>query len=488
MNITISQRLTGPRYIPLFYETLDEKTKAAFNKAGSTYTDYISGGTENHKTMQYTGPLVLPWYTDSGLGNLSRDDTLAAGKEWIKSYVKNLYQVGMGEWESSTYHAFTINAFLNVYDFSKDPEVRLLAQAALEYYIASYALKYRDGILSGPSQRGFSIKSTNAITDTLGWMWWGTSRLLSDNDVKNYRYSSHTWTSNWRPNEILTNLATKNLPELDIEWRNSKSNYWFGQRIKPKPSAWHETYFLGQSYNLGSLWSGWDKYGQTVRWQLTADGTSRSDGAITLTGGHPVQLRSYDGLGKYDRTAQADSSLVLITDIPDEDPHHFSFVHIPQHASWPTLVDGWWIMRAHNTWVGIKGIGNEGVSTFYHEAKNRKSAAITRGLDWIFDGQRAGFVLIASDRTAHPKEGDFIKALAATNTAISIADGVSISSFTTLQGQSLKAALQPGERYLNTVIDDEEITFDTWPVYQGKYLSLDQGIFTRQRRQQRVSS
>ncbi|TVR43914.1 MAG: hypothetical protein EA402_08520, partial [Planctomycetota bacterium] len=113
------------RFLPLFRNVLSEDTLREFKAGGSRYTDYISGGgTENHKTMQYTGPLVFPWYTDSGLANLNRDDTLAAGKQWIRDYVQNIYQVGMGEWESSTYHAFTINGFLNVYDFAKDPEVR----------------------------------------------------------------------------------------------------------------------------------------------------------------------------------------------------------------------------------------------------------------------------------------------------------------------------------------------------------------------------
>ena len=81
--------------------------------------------------------------------------------------------------------------FLNN-DFAKDPEVRLLAQAALDYYISSYALKYRDGILSGPSQRGFSKLSPVPSPIPLGWMWWGTTRQLAEDQLKNYRYTSHT--------------------------------------------------------------------------------------------------------------------------------------------------------------------------------------------------------------------------------------------------------------------------------------------------------
>ena len=245
-------------------------------------------------------------------------DAKAAFKQWLQGYVRDIYLHGMGEWESATYHMFSAHSIINAYDFADDPEVRLLSAALLDYYIGAYALKYTDGILSGPSQRGMASAPMRSISDQSGWLWWGATEPVTSHKARNWRYAMVPATSSWRPSPVLTAIAQRQLQNSPVSVRASKSNYWYGQGITPRANDRQETLYIAGRYTLGSLWSGYDVHGQTVRWQFTAAGSESNPGAVTITGGHPWDGRTGDGLGKYEQTAQVDGSFVLLAWIPTE--------------------------------------------------------------------------------------------------------------------------------------------------------------------------
>ena len=57
-----------------------------------------------------------------------RQPTQAKGE--ILAYVWSLYHIGQGQWDSTSYHSHTMAPFLTLYDYARDPEVRMAAKLA----------------------------------------------------------------------------------------------------------------------------------------------------------------------------------------------------------------------------------------------------------------------------------------------------------------------------------------------------------------------
>ena len=214
------------RMLPVFGDALTPGTRQVLQDQAARYGAYLEGtGTENHKVMWMTSANVLPSYLEDGrLAKRSKEAALADAKRQLRDYVKGLYAAGQGEWDSSTYLMFDLNGLLNVYDFAQDPETRLIARAALDWLVAGYALKYRDGVYTAPNQRGFAGGPAGSITDQTGWLWWGGNAKPSEEAMRNWLYTVHAGTSAWRPNRVLTRIARKEVTPLPVEQRNSKPN------------------------------------------------------------------------------------------------------------------------------------------------------------------------------------------------------------------------------------------------------------------------
>ena len=306
--------LNQARTVPLFGDFLTEKTLAATASGAARFSSYMGlPGTENHKVMNRLPALVLPDFLP-GDGTIGKRDKAAAYREtirWLQMWVRGMYAAGMGEWESTTYHMFCLNSMLNIYDFSQDEAARVWAAAGLEYLAAVVAQKYRDGITCGPSQRGMSQGQLQKTTDRQQWLWYGSEWTPTKTD---FRFAMHAVLSSWRPNEVLTALATKDLAAgvLPYSAQNSKPNYWVGLKLEPKKNVLQETLWVDQTFTLGSLWSGWDPYGQTTRWQLACEGNP----GVTFTGGQHYAGRTRDGLGRFDQTLQYQNALVVLSKVP----------------------------------------------------------------------------------------------------------------------------------------------------------------------------
>lgn len=102
-------------------------------------------------------------------------ETMEITRDYINRYVWALYNVGMSEWDSATYHGHTFAAYLNLYDFAKDEQIKGVAKASLDYLSTMMALKYYRGGMVRPTKRdnSFYNKAMGGDFANFAWIYFG---------------------------------------------------------------------------------------------------------------------------------------------------------------------------------------------------------------------------------------------------------------------------------------------------------------------------
>jgi hypothetical protein len=372
---------------------------------------------------------------------------------------------------------FDVNGMLNVYDFSKDEECRLLAKAALDWYAAGYALKYRDGVYTAPNQRGFASGPVKKIADNTGWLWWGSHKEVTPEIARGFLYAVHPLTSAWRPNAVISNLAQKRLPAVPFESRNTKPNYWYGQGIPPVANNMQETVYVARTYTMGSLWKGGG--GQMTRFQMVMDGPH---GGIVFTGGHPADYKYEDGNGKYDENALADGTFVCMSKIPAADPLPYVFLSLPEEATTPEPKGKWLVMQAGDTFLAVYPLGTAkvGLSDLSPAQVKANADAVAKGEApknapfplLRVEGRDTGYILETSDTGSYNDLAAFAAALREPKFAAP-AD----VTYVNLRGTAIQAKYT-GNGRADTQVNGKPLDFATWSIYDSPYLTHKDGVLT----------
>jgi hypothetical protein len=304
--------------------------------------------------------------------------------------------------------------------------------------------------------------------------------------MREARYTVHAITSSWRPNRVLTNLATKVLAKLPAEFRNAKPDYWFAIGRPPRPSAYRETVYLARHYTMASLWNGSDR--EASRFGLVARGRR---GATVFTGGHPTGHQYATGYGKYDQSAQAGPVYILMSRIPPTDPLPYAFFTLPEGAGEPIERDGWFFLKAGSTLVAVHGLGDAatvGRSDLAPEqvAENERLAADDQPLAHVpirilrFEGRQTGFVVQLADTDRYASVEAFmssIKRWVKLDTSKWTAEGT--VAFTGLDGLSVTATYRDGKDAAAVTVNGQAVRTDSrWPVYSGPYVAQEGGVLT----------
>ena len=476
------------RFYPLYGEKIiTPDTKQKLVDQAKKYGAYLNpSGTENHKTMNMMAANVLPTYWDTGLSNKSKQETLAIAKKQLREFVKTTYATGNGEWDSSTYWQFTVNGLLNIYDFAEDPETRLIARAGLDWFLANYAIKYRDGLFMAPNQRGFPEKPHGTIADQSGYIWWGSHYQPTDDEMKRFLYSMHAITSSYRPSETLYNIAKKNLPNLPAVQQNTKANYWYGQGIYAQANGYAESLYIAPKYSMASLWNGHGS--QITRFQIVADSDK---GGMMFTAGHPrrsdhmgqmIDFGYRDGIGRFDQSAQVQGAWFNLTQAPDDEPIDYSFFSFPEGITHKPHGE-WMIMHAGDTFVAVRAFGDKAVLgetdlTDKQKADNQKT--VDAGKEpkskpepiIKIPGRKNGMIVETADTTMYDSLEAFAKALE--KTAFS-ADGLSIT-YKTLRGEAVTFAPGKGDRAKVTVNGEPIDITKRDAVYSGPFVNCKDGV------------
>lgn len=171
-------------------------------------------------------------------------------KQRITAYVTALYTTGMGEWDSANYLAHTMVGYVQLYDFAKDPQMKLLGKAAMDYLTAIAAVPYFRGSWCGPNKRDYNNIGPRAGAAGECEMWFADCPVAPQNPYPDW---IHFATSPYRPAPAVVELARKNIAK-PAEILVSKPSYegWFKEEGGEDQPETFLTYFLANSYQVGS--------------------------------------------------------------------------------------------------------------------------------------------------------------------------------------------------------------------------------------------
>jgi hypothetical protein len=329
-------------------------------------------------------------------------------KQKIQRYVWALYHIGMGEWDSENYHGHTMAAYINLYDFAQDPEVKLLGKAAMDWFSAAGAVKYFRGGFGGPTKRDYGganvIYGSNA--SHLLSLYFGDVPFA---DPEPDRDAVHLITSAYRPPQAVVALARKQFNQ-PVELLSTKPVY---ENWKPggedRPGYWDTTFF-GHTYQMGSVVSEWDD-GDVGPFKLMAENSQRGvDYFVANTGGDRVQPGKHPGdqIGQY-------RNLLIWLRPASKTPFFFQ---IPKTAkaeiegcrkSITHAPDCIWFFRLENTWVALSpinltaytpvAIADPKVAEHYSQELTLKATSTGNGY--------AGFVLEVGEPQTHGSYANF---------------------------------------------------------------------------------
>ncbi len=200
--------------------------------------------TDNLRAMRDTSVYLMAEET----GN---EATRLLYKAKIAAYVQMLHHIGMSEWDSDNYIGHTIAPYHNLYDFAKDPEVKQLAKAALDWLYTAGAVKWWRGGTGGPTLRNYAYVGNpfGSSVDDMFELYVGDAVLPDPSPDRDF---VHHVTSSYRP-PVSTILLAKKQFKKPVELLATKPAYTNWKPGDPSEPMFWETSFFGETFQLGSV-------------------------------------------------------------------------------------------------------------------------------------------------------------------------------------------------------------------------------------------
>ncbi|MGK7944526.1 MAG: hypothetical protein AB4058_08645 [Microcystaceae cyanobacterium] len=484
----------------------------------TNYNFWQVGGTENHVNMLRTsGYLLALKALDQNKPNaIEHQERL---ENWMINKAKATYQVGTAEWDSSTYTVYNVIGWLNIYDFAKDPKIKKIAQAMLDYYAAVMALKYSYGVYGGSEQRGGGgIQSFKTPTDYLGWLWFSEYIPNTESFVKwpSYLPTIHAATSTYRPPQEAIELARKQV-NYPAYYNNLKAPYSLSRLDIP------EFFYISDSYTLGSaiIASG----EQIVNWKLVSFPQNNQQ-ALVITGSNSFYKGQKNGVGKtkFDQYIQYQNMLLQMTSMPTEVRADFNrqqlrgVIHnildkircgnscqyvlqnklnrliapsiypvkkiegeyqISNYISWPSNAefveqDNMYFIKANQTYLAIFPLSQNIVQG--KNSKNKRNYLESRATL----GQKTGFLIVAGNELEYGNFADF-RAAILEQSQLDLTDlDQGIINYTTVSNQEIEFVSQSNQSLPQLIVDQQLIDFsdNNDMLYNGPNLTVKDRILS----------
>lgn len=390
-------------------------------------------------------------------------------KDKLRRFTIGLYHVGMGEWDSATYHPHTITPWLTLHDFAEDPEVRLLARATLDWLHTALAIKHRHGRFVGPSKRDYgNATGSRGGTEASGY----ASFVFGEapHHDKALADDIHLALSGYRPPLAVMNLALRRMA-LPVEQRNTKPAYAHWLPGAGDAPQFFETLHIGPSFTLGTCVSAGG--GHDVSPMKLAVDTDQGDVRFfTANSG-----KWYTGLDPADRRGQHGNLLVHLRSAPK--PFVFQ---VPEDAPQVTR-DGTWFIDMQTAFLAIRLFGLEPGAPQPIRGKNAKfyrdDTLITAT---AADGPLHGYALEVGAKADHPTFDAFQQTVLK-KSRLDLTDDA--ATLTATDGRRLRVAAQSTDG-LPTVERDgvardwtaEQAIYDAGDAPDGVWLGWQTGTLT----------
>lgn len=474
-------------YIQFRTRLPQSRVKATEYDVKNHFGQMTHGGTENHGFMHRTSGYIFSEYIEGPYKSRRGPDWL---EQWLKGQVNKFYTAGQGEYDSSTYVAFTAAGWSNIYDFSKRENMRKLSKAALHWLAAAQALKYFHGCNMGPESRGFAKSAVTTITDRVNWLWFGNSaRPVLEQGWDKPGRALHAVTnlalSDYRPHPVIRDLAAKKV-KLPFEARNSKPQYYPAEANKDQ-----EYLYVAENYAMGTLYSpekGVRTKG-TILPQTTLFKASLRDandvrtfGASNGYHGHfPLEGRTpYD---QYHQKRAAALNVCYVYSDEDQRTRHRSILGFPVQAGDPLKEHGWFFWKIGKAYLAARPLnGKASVERVTAVGKSGKAETVdSKTHRWLVSpGRLGGWAIQLGQAGEYGTFKSFRKAVGdKCRLDLSEFQDSHAVTFTSLQGdvltlKSTVSADRPGGRPVATT-NGTKLDYTTWPVFDSPYLREKRG-------------
>ncbi len=428
------------------------------------------GGTENHAFMHRASGLVWAQRLEGPIpGAREGSDPRRELETWLEDTVRRMLTIGMGEYCSSTYLAFSAASLSSVVDFSPDERTRDLARAGMDWIAAAVALKYFHGCTVGPESRGFAARAVSTPTDWMAWLWFGGSARDVTDDPPT-RVTRHAVTalalSGYRPPPAIVALARKEV-DLPFTARNSKPAYYGPQGNKDQ-----EILFVGRHTAMGTLYSpeGGVRVVGTILPQTTMfKAALLGDDDVHTFGAANGYHRHYpiEGRTPYDQYHQAGDAALNLCWVPaDEDERtvHRSIFGAPLALGDPVEDGGWVFWSTGQGHIAARPLNGQAA---FAEVASAPRDPLHR---WLVSlGRLGGWAIQLGEAPTYPDLDAFRRAVVekvAVDT--SRLESHREARMTSLAGDVLviRHTGGPGGRP-DASTNGQALTWDDWPVYDS---------------------
>jgi hypothetical protein len=467
------------------------------------------GGTENHKTMWRTSGLLYAqlFPENSLISGYSIEETESQISFFLKDYLKRMLTMGNGEYDSQIYYPHSIEAYLNLYDFSPDPATRQLAKLTLDYYLATYGLKVYDGAIAGAQKRGNQQVNYASEMRKHLYAWFGVSH--AEKKSEDLYSSIHQITSSYRPNQLIWNLVHKN---IDLPFEAEIARPFYHMDV---PNQFQEYFYASRNFGIGSVYmTRVDNPNQQVIWSLVVKG---EEGPMTFGGLQPYH-RAPGGHSPYTQTLQKENVIIVasattqmsqgkvteeqasrrysfasadLQNLPAPSPEELgeffgnakyqsaTWLFVPRQATQVLEQDGRIFIDADSAYLAVSPTAADYYWLEAEEQHVRATAKVDNRAEILYDnkilvvpGQFSGYALEVAEKNSYRSLQDFARQVSE-KSRMEVDEQAKQIFYTSASGPELEMHYQAEGLRCRGFINGQALDFDQWAgggAYQSPYI------------------